>query len=89
MAPLGRCVGGGCTLGTVPEIDVTGGGPVYRDGRTKDAVDTPGPGVQALYRVECPTGVSFRWATPSEYVDREQLINSACQYVARDLPFRR
>jgi len=73
-------------LGTVAEIDITGGSPNYRDAETRANVEEPGPGVQALYRVSCPSGVSFRWATPSDYVDRQALIAAAYQYMVRDIP---
>ena len=73
-------------LGTVAEIDITGGSPNFRDAESRANVEEPGPGVQALYRVSCPSGVSFRWATPSDYVDRQALIAAAYQYMVRDIP---
>ena len=73
-------------LGTFAEVDHTGGTPYYRDARQQGDVEQSGPDVQTLYRVECPSGVSFRWATPSDYVDRQALINAARQYVERDIP---
>jgi len=51
----------------------------YRDAETKQPVETPGPGVEALYRVFCPGSGSpqLRWAAPPEFVDRQALIDAA------------
>jgi hypothetical protein len=73
----------------VTDIDVTGGAAQYRDAATGEFVESAGPGVQALYRVVCPSGVSFRWAAPAEQVDRQRLIDAAYDYVVRDIPVPR
>lgn len=73
-------------LGTFAEIDNVGGNPYYRNGSTREKVDTPSAGVETLYRVVCPDGISFRWASPAEFVDVQALIASARDDAVASIP---
>ena len=73
-------------LGTRPAIDAIGGVPMYRDTTSKADVAEPGVGVETLYRVECADGVSYRWAAPSEFVDRQALINAVRDDAVASIP---
>lgn len=85
-APTGPTCRWTVFLGTRPAIDALGGVPVYRDVSTKADVAEAGVGVETLYRVECPDGVSYRWASPSEYVDRQALIAAARDDAVASIP---
>lgn len=58
----------------------------YRDADTKDPAAAAGPGIEALYFVECPGSAGYRWAAPSEYVDRAALIAAAYDEATAQIP---
>ena len=58
----------------------------YRDAESKEPAAAAGPGVEALYFVECPGSSGYRWAAPAEYVDRQALIAAAYDEVAAQIP---
>ena len=58
----------------------------FRDAETKQSVDAGGPGVEALYFVECPGSSGYRWAAPADYVDRQALIDAAYDQATAQVP---
>jgi hypothetical protein len=64
-------------------------GVFYRDAETHKPVTEPGPGIAALYWVECPIGSgngSLRWGSLGEFVDRQALIDAAYDEAVSKVP---
>ena len=73
------------------EVDGNGRqfGSYYRDATTRQHVAAPGPGIVALYFVQCPSGNgpgSYRWGSLAEYVDRQALIDAAYDEAVSSVP---
>ncbi len=64
-------------------------GPRYRNAETREEVTAPGPGVTAMYFVQCPYGTgpgSYRWAPVPEHIDRQAVINAAYDEAVAAVP---
>jgi hypothetical protein len=64
-------------------------GPRYRNAETREEASAPGPGVAAMYYVQCPYGTgpgSYRWAPLLEYIDRQVVINAAYDEAVSAVP---
>ena len=74
------------------ELEGGGGrqfGAHYRNAETHEVAAEPGPGVVALYFVQCPYGTgpgSYRWGSLAEYVDRQALIDAAYDEAVSKVP---
>jgi hypothetical protein len=61
----------------------------YRNAETHEIVAAPGPGVVALYWVQCPYGDgtgSFRWGQLAEEIDRQAVIDAAYDDAVSRIP---
>ena len=61
----------------------------YRNAETHEIVADPGPGVVALYWVQCPYGEgpgSYRWGQLAEQIDRQAVIDTAYDEAVSRVP---
>jgi hypothetical protein len=61
----------------------------YRNAETHDLVAEPGPGVVALYWVQCPYGEgpgSYRWGQLAQHIDRQAVIDAAYDEAVSRVP---
>jgi hypothetical protein len=61
----------------------------YRNAETREFTAEPGPGVVALYFVQCPYGTgpgSYRWGQLAEFVDRQAVIDAAYDEAVSKVP---